>query len=184
MANLPEREQQILLAHAGLIQRVVMAAQQSELQPSLEPILKASEENGWTTLVAAIRRILGGERDARILAGLDEEDRVITEAILRGLHDPASLQALSGAPDPSMAAGGLAGMIDAAAKGDVEALQLLGNMAEQMNGVGGDMARLGGILRRMINGERDPERLSQGMGPQGEQLVTSILNELGKLRVH
>ncbi len=184
MTIFPQRRQQILFAHAGLIQRVVMAAQNQELQAGLEPILDASEKNGWTTLVAAIRKILGGQRDEQVLIGLDEEDRIIAEAILAGLQNPASLEVLNGSPDPCLAAPGLASMINAAAQGNVEALQLVSNMAEQMNRVGGDMGRLGGILRRLINGERDPDILCKGMGTQAGQLVLSILTELGKLRVH
>jgi hypothetical protein len=46
------------------------------------------------------------------------------------------------------------------------------------------MARLGGIMRRLVNGERDPDALCKGMGARGESLVLSILAELGQLEVH
>ena len=126
MSPLPEKAQQITLAHAGLIHAVVIACQNRERRAELEPLLEAASANGWNTLVMAIRRILGRTRDSQVLAGLDEEDCVIAEAILRGLQDPATLPDPQARPDPGMAAPGLAGMIHAAASGDVAALQLLG----------------------------------------------------------
>ncbi|MCB1876959.1 MAG: hypothetical protein KDH88_13380 [Chromatiales bacterium] len=184
MATYPEKRQQILLAHAGLIQQVVVAAQNRDLQAQLEPALKASEENGWTALVAAIRKILRGQREATLLHGLDEEDQTIVEAILLGLRDPNTLRALQVPTDGSAAAPGLAGIIHAAATGDTDALQWLGQMAQQMSAAGGDMARIGGQLRRLMDGERDAEKLCKGMGAQGEGLMLSILEELGKLGAH
>jgi len=83
-----------------------------------------------------------------------------------------------------MAAPGLAHMIHAARTGNAQALALIGNMAEQMSTVGGPMARLAGIIRPMIQGERDPDRLTKGMDSQGERLVLEILAELGKLEAH
>ena len=75
-------------------------------------------------------------------------------------------------------------MIHASARGDARAFQLLGNMGEQMSQVGGDMARVAGILRRLVNGERDPDALTKGMGKQAESLTLSVLEELGKLEQH
>ena len=75
-------------------------------------------------------------------------------------------------------------MIHQAATGNPQALEIIGNMAEQMTQAGGDMRNLGGIIRKMINGERDPKELSKGMGVQGRQLVDSILEELHKLSGH
>ena len=57
-------------------------------------------------------------------------------------------------------------------------------MAEQMVRAGGDMARLGGIMRRLVNGERDFEVLSKGMGNLGRTLLLDILSELGKSAIH
>lgn len=181
---LPEKERQILMIHAGLIHRVVAACHNRELVPALEPIIKVSAENGWVALMGAVRQILGGRRDTSLLSGLDDEDRVIVEAILRGIQDPATLPDPQAQPEGAAAAPGLAGMIQAAATGNVQALQLLANMAEQMAASGGDMARLGAIMRRLINGERDAELLTEGMGAQGRGLVLSILGELGKVVVH
>lgn len=184
MSSLPEKAQQIVLAHAGLIHAVVIACQNRERLAELEPLLQAASANGWSTLVTAIRRILSGARDSQVLSGLDEEDRVIVEAMLRGLQDPTTLPDPQARPDPGMAVPGLAGMIHAAASGDVAALQLLGDMATQMLRAGGDMARLSGILRRLMNGECDPDVLCRGMSPHGAQLVLSLIEELARLRAH
>jgi hypothetical protein len=75
-------------------------------------------------------------------------------------------------------------MIDAAGKGRPEALHMLASMAEQMVRAGGDMAKLGGMMRQLVNGERDADKLSKGMSVQGQELVYSILTELGKLARH
>lgn len=181
---LPERKEQIIQAHAGLIHRVAVACQNPTLVPDLEQILKVTEENGWTDLVQRLRQILDGRRDAALLAGLDEEDGVIVEAVLRGVQDPGTLPDPHAKPDPALAAPGLAGMIHAAAKGNTQALQLLAGMAEQMSHAGGDMTRLAAVIRPLLNGERDPERLCRGMGKQGESLLLSILQELAKLEAH
>lgn len=184
MAELPERREQIVQAHAGLIVGVVQAVHNRDLLPELEQALRVTESNGWTALVAAIRKILAGQRDRGLFDGLDEEDAVIVEAILRGLQNPATLPDPEARPDPTLAAPGLAGMIHAATRGDVQALELLAHMAEQMTRVGGDMGRVGGIMRRLVEGERRPEVLTKGMGAQGESLVLSILEELGRLETH
>ncbi len=184
MNSLPEKTKQILLVHAGLIHAVVIACQNRDRLVELEPLLEGAAANGWNALVTAIRRILGGRRDIQVLTGLDAEDRVIAEAILRGLQDPASLPDPQSRTDPGMAAPGLAGLIQAAASGDVAALQLLGDMATQMLRAGGDMARLSGILRRLVDGEREPDVLCRGMSPRGAQLVLSLIEELARLRAH
>ena len=50
---------------------------------------------------------------AAIKLGLDEEDSILLDAILRGLDNPATLPALDVQPDGSAAAPGLAALIDA-----------------------------------------------------------------------
>lgn len=179
-----EQKQQIVQFHAALIHNVVMACMHREMLPQLEPILETSTQNGWDTLVAVIRQIINGKREMSLLMGLDEEDGAIIEAILLGLQDPSSLPDPSAKPDPALAAPGLASMIDAACKGNAAALHMLANMAEQMVRAGGDMAKLGGAMRQFVNGERDADKLAKGMSVQGQELVYSILTELGKLASH
>jgi len=184
MATLPEKEKQIVDAHTGLIHRVVIGCQNLEMVPDLEEILKQAEQNGWLQLVATIRKILAGSRDMSILNALDNEDAVIVSSILQGLQNPETLPDLSEGFNGAMAAPGIAAMVHGARRGNLETLQLLGNMAQQMMRAGGDMARLAAILRPLVVGERDADKLTEGMKPEGEKLVLLILEELAKLDVH
>jgi hypothetical protein len=184
MQTLPEKDQQIVQAHSQLIVAVVKACQNRDLMPQLDPILESASQNGWDELVKTIRTILKGSRDAGLLAGLDEEDTVIVQAILRGLQDPATLPDPTAAADPTMAAPGLAHMIHAAETGDANALQLIATIAEQMTQTPGDMGRLGRAVSRMVHGERNTDKLCEGMDARGEKLVLDILEELNKLRTH
>jgi hypothetical protein len=179
-----DREQQIIQSHAGVIVQVVQCIGNPQLVPQVEEILKVSEQNGWNDLVAVIRRIIKGERDVSLLNGLDEEDSTIAAAILQGIQNPASLPDPNKPADASMAAPGIAHMVHEAATGNAQALQIISQMAEQMSHAGGDMQQLSAIIRKMINGERDPKVLAKGMGIQGRQLVDSILEELYKLSTH
>lgn len=181
MTNLLQREQQILQSHAVLIHQVVKACQSPDDRAGLEPMLDLAVQNGWDDLARIIRLILNGRRDEALLNGLDEEDKVITQAILQGIQNPATLPDPNQQADPTMAGPGLAHMIHAASRGDAQALQAAAFMAEQMTATQGDMRQLGGIMRRLIDGERDAAILCKGMGPSGEQLVITILDELNKL---
>ncbi len=178
MSELPEKSRQVLQVHAALVHRVVMAAHQTALIPQLEPLIKVSEQNGWVKLMGVVRQILKGKRDTSLMNGLDEEDRIIVEAILNGIKDPASLPDPQAKAEGGAAAPGLAAIIRASGSGDVAALHVLAGMAEQMTGAGGDMARLAGIMRRLVGGERDAEALTLGMDAQGKSLVQAILREL------
>ena len=176
----PKKAKKFGPPQAGWVPGVGPPCHNRDLLPQLEQVLKLSEENGWNRLVASIRRILGGQRDLSVLTGLDEEDRVITEAILRGLHNPETLPDLYATPDPEHAAPGLASMVAAARQGNVEALRALADMATQMRNAGGDMARLASALSQMEQGEDDVEKLSRGMSPAGLKLVEMIIEELKK----
>ncbi|MGD8567862.1 MAG: hypothetical protein PVJ39_07225 [Gammaproteobacteria bacterium] len=181
MAQIPEHEQQVRQVHAKLIVQVVQACHNAEVRSQLDPTLTEASHSGWQQLVEVIRRILDGERGENLLLGLDQEDTVIVRAILLGLQDPATLPDPEQRADSTLAAPALASMIHAASHGDVRALQILADMAEQMTSVGGDMAKLGGIMRKMLDGERDPAVLGKGMDSSGQQLVDNLLEELNKL---
>jgi hypothetical protein len=180
----PEKNAQILQTHAGLILGIVQSIQNPELQPQIEQALQQSEQNGWGSLVQAIRKILGGDREESLLNELDEEDRIIAEAILKGLQDPSTLPQPGQNSDATMAAPMLAKMINEASRGDHNAVIMLGSMAEQMSAAGGDMANLGAVLKSMIDGKRNTDKLCDRIGPQGESLIIQILDELAKLDVH
>ncbi len=184
MATLPDKDQQIIDAHMGLIHRVVIACKKADAVPDLENILKQAEENDWKKLVATIRKILAGNRSETLVKGLDEEDQLIIASILRGLQNPETLPDLSKTIDGGMAAPGIAAMVRGAREGNLETLQLLGGMAQQMLQAGGDMARLSAILRPLVEGERDAEKLTKGMGDEGEKLVLQIIKELEGKDLH
>ena len=180
----PEKQQQITQFHAPLIVTVVNSLKDTSMKPALEHILKASEENGWGNLVKGIRKIIKGGRDSSILKGMDEEDAIILDAILRGIQDPSTLPNPQQEADPALAAPMIAQLIHDAAKADTNALSMLGNMAEQMSNTQGDLARFSTLIKPMVDGERDVDKLCDKVGPQGESLVVSILNELAKLETH
>ncbi len=182
--SLPDRETQIRQSHALLIRQVVQACHNRDALPRLESMLELATRQGWTNLVTAIRAILAGQRDERVLQGLDAEDMVIVRSILEGLQNPASLPDPVQPANPAMAAPGLARMIHAAGRGDAEALQAVAFMAEQMTATQGDLRRLGGRLKRLVDGERDLDTLANGMSHNGRQLLLDLLEELGRLESH
>lgn len=184
MSDFPDRHEQIRLVHAEFIRQVAQTCGNAERRAEFDALLASAEQSGWGVLVATLKRIAAGERGPEVLRGLDEEDQIIADAILRGMQDPSTLPDPTQRQDPAMAAPGLAHMIHAARTGNPQALALIGNMAEQMSTVGGQMARLAGVIRPMIQGERDADRLTRGMDSQGERLVLEILSELGKLEAH
>ena len=182
MAQLPSAVEQVLSVHAAFIHTVVNALRDRSQIAGLLDQLKSAEEAGWARLTVALRQVIEGRRDASLFVGLDEEDCIILDSILRGIDNPATLPTQTYAPDGSSAAPGLASLIDASARGDAQAMAVLANMAEQMLKAGGDMARLGGMMRRLVNGERDIDQLARGMGGLGRELLISILDELARLR--
>lgn len=184
MTNLPDQKQQIVQHHATLIVKVVQVCHDPSLRSQLEPALKQSEDNGWGQLVGVLRNIMDGRRDEALLNALDEEDRTIVEAVLRGLQDPATLPDPHAKPDASMAAAGLAGLIHAAGTGDAPALKMISDMAEQMSQAGGDMARVASVIRPLVNGERDMDKLADGMSASARDLLFSIAKALANLEQH
>ena len=180
---LPEFDEQVRRTHAQLIHLVVKACLNPPVRSELEPVLQSAKNNGWQALTETIYKVLAGHRDESLLHGLDKEDQVIVKAILLGLQNPDALPPVSQTADPTIAAPGLAQMIHAANRGDAQALQNLSFMAEQMIHTTGDLRLLGGIMNRLIKGERDPDMLCQGMSANGEQLVISLLDELNKLNL-
>jgi len=182
--SLPDTKEQILQSHAGLIHRVVMHCNNPGSIPDMEQVLQMATENDWDSLVAVIRDIMSGNRDESILLRLDEEDRVIAESILQGLQDPNTLPPLETDIDSAMAAPGIAGLVHASRNGNLQALQIVGNMARQMLEAGGDMGILAGRIRPLVDGERDADKLTGNMTDKGEKLMLQILEELLKLEAN
>lgn len=184
MSKLPDQEAQILAVHASFIHTVVFALLDPAKRPALEQHLQTAEKNGWAALSGAIRKIMQGQTDNAVFAPLDDEDRIIIKAILKGLQNPHSLPPVQDNADPSAAAPGLAMLIRQAGGGDTNALQMLGQMAGQMAVAGGSMARLGASLKTMLDGERDADKLTAGMDDKGRELVSKILAELDRNKLN
>lgn len=182
MTTLPDQEEQIRQSHAVLIHQVVHACQNETAKQQLKPMLEMASQQNWHELVDAINKIVAGQRGEDLLNKLDDEDTVIIKSILLGLQNPASLPDIQQQADPTMAAPGLASMINAAQRGDAQALQAASMMADQMTATHGDMRQLGGIMKRLIDGERDAESLTKKMSANGKQLVLQLLDELNKLK--
>ena len=180
----PEKNEQIVQTHSSLILAVVQTIHNQELRPHLDQVLQQSAQNGWQDLVNVINKIIAGNRDQSLVKGLDEEDAIIIDSILRGLQDPETLPKTEQTGDATQAAPMFARLIDEARRGNHNSLTILGAMAEQMVNAGGDMASLSAVLKDMIDGERDVDKLCTRMGPQGESLITQILSELAKLDLH
>jgi len=180
----PEKTEQILQTHASLILAVVQTIHNPEFKPQLDQVLQQSAANGWQALVNVINKIVAGSRDQALVNGLDEEDAVIVDSILRGLQNPETLPSSDQTGDATKAAPMIARMINEARRGDHNALSMLGTMAEQMSKAGGDMASLSAVMKDMVDGERDIDKLCTRMGPQGESLITQIISELAKLDTH
>ncbi|MFV1985395.1 MAG: hypothetical protein ACC657_17740 [Thiohalomonadales bacterium] len=180
MTILPDKAQQIRQTHAPLIIQVVKACQNPQERPALQAMLDFATQQNWHELVIAIDAIIEGQREMSITNNIDEEDKVIITAILQGLQNPSTLPKPTEA-NPAMAAPGIAHMIYAANKGDVQALQSLSMMAEQMTNASGDMRLLGGNIKRLIDGERDLDVLCKNMSINGEKLMVNLINELATL---
>ncbi len=180
----PEKNEQIVQTHSSLILAVVQTIHNKDLKPHLDQVLQQSAQNGWQNLVDVINKIVAGNRDQALANGLDDEDAVIIDSILRGLQDPETLPKIEQAGDATQAAPMFARLIDEARRGNHNSLSILGSMAEQMSVAGGDLASLSAVLKNMVDGERDVDKLCTRMGPQGESLITQILSELAKLDLH
>lgn len=72
-------------------------------------------------------------------------------------------------------------MINAASGGDVQALSMLGTMAQQMSQTPGSMQQFAVMLKPLIDGERDLGKLTKNMDEQARQLMEGLLSELSSL---
>lgn len=178
------RQAQIQQIHAPFIHAMVKACQNDEEKKAFSLQINTLKQQGWPDLAKVCEQILAGERGDQLLSGLDEEDTAIVSGILAGIQNPTTLPKLDAQADGSAAAPGLASIIHAAASGDTGALHALSVMAEQMSQTGGAMAEIASVLRRLVNGERDLDQLSEKMGANSESLLVAIVNELGKLDAH
>jgi tetratricopeptide (TPR) repeat protein len=84
-----DTEHHEILKHRGLIIEVVLSTELPEPTSDLEQCLEREEKGAWGHLVAAIHRILDGERNEETLCdSLGWEEALIVHAILQGIQDP------------------------------------------------------------------------------------------------
>ena len=87
--------QQVRQQHGALITAVVATVAQPAQRAALDAVLAQIEQRGGGQLVAAIRRLLDGERhDDSLHAQLNYRESLILDTILSGLADPQGLAAL------------------------------------------------------------------------------------------
>lgn len=179
-----EKREQIRQMHGPFIHAMVKACQNEQERLAFEPQIRVLQQQGWDKLALVAQRLLNGERSETILHGLDDEDVIIVSSILDGIRNPNTLPDLNSQANASDAAPGLASIIHAAGSGDAGALNALSVMAEQMSQTGGAMAEIAGAMKKLVDGERDFDVLSKKMRGDSKDLLTGILNELGKLTQH
>ncbi len=173
----PDLEKQIIATHAGLIRACAQAAREGSAD-GVRDTLDQMAEDGWEALVATLDGLIAGE--AGDTDRLDEEDRVIVAAVQRGIEDPATLPDPDAAPDPAQAAPMIAAMVFEATRGEHEALEAVAAISASLENGAGDNP-LGERLIRMVEGERDHERLAEGIGGRQRQLLGNVLSELQSL---
>ena len=179
-SKLPSLQQQVIQTHASLINLIVDSTQRSELKNKVNEVLNISTNNGWISLVNAIRKVLAGQQQLDQLGELDNEDKIIITAIINGIENPQTLP-LQSIGSSQSAAPGLAHMVHAATNGDAQALTALATMAEQMSQAGGNIGLLASIMKKLVDGNRDIDELTQGMDSKGQALVASIVEELNDM---
>ena len=116
-----------------------------------------------------------------LLQGLDEEEKIIIEAILNGLEDPGTLSTVSADLNSAMAAPGIASLIHASMQGNSESINIISNLTKQMLDAGSEYAFIARCIKRMIEGERDLAKLTTDISEQEQKLITEILTELKTL---
>ena len=68
---------------------VAAAGGDSDAAAQLTPVLdQLAQDQDWAALAAVLRRIIGGDRDASLLEGLDPIDTAITGQVLARLAQP------------------------------------------------------------------------------------------------
>ncbi|MGM0563365.1 MAG: hypothetical protein ACQES2_03450 [Pseudomonadota bacterium] len=176
-------QDQLIQEHASLIVEVVEACGDETLAARLREDLKVAEQNGWGNLCRAVYQLLDGVRDFDALGPMDVEDEAIVRAMLAALEDPSYLPDPSQNLNPMLAPGGLAGIISEAARGEENALQVLARMDTEMRQSGApELEAFADVLRRMLNGERHADSLTQTLDECTASLIIATLDELGRMQ--
>ena len=82
----PAIEDQLRQWEPVIAATVAAAGGDSEAAAQLAPVLdQLAQDSDWAALAAVLRRIIGGDRDASLLQGLDPVDTAITGQVLARL---------------------------------------------------------------------------------------------------
>jgi len=177
---------------------VVTSCLRRRKKPSgmLEAFLdRMGQTDDWRNVVAAIRRILDGERDMQALrAGLDTTGYVIVHTILAQLLDFTSshtsrsrsegARQLAQATEAEAAAqlrrqwAPVVQAVVAACRGDAAAAAQLEPLLAQFSKQD-DWRHLAAALRRILTGERDPAALLPGLDANDTLIASDVLRALG-----
>ncbi|MFO7582979.1 hypothetical protein [Guyparkeria sp.] len=162
---------QIAAAHIDLI-RAIAGAVGEQVDPSeARAAIERYREDGWSALADALEQRLAGQPvDA---SSLDDEDRVVLDAVENAASNPAWLDAVE-AEAEAEAAEQIAALILAATWGEREALAAINEMREtaESAGVAGSTAH---AFVAIVEGERDIDCLSRDFPESRRGLVNATL---------
>ncbi|MFD9092905.1 CHAT domain-containing protein [Streptomyces collinus] len=135
----------------------------------------------WAGLAAALRRVRAGDRDRAALAvGLDTIDIAILTRVLSALDgsDPIDPMLWASAGNGENGSVGLQFLtaVLAAAKGDQQAMEIVGPIIDRMSETT-ELAAVAGALRAILHGDRSPT-LANGLVPDARSLVEAVLSAL------
>jgi hypothetical protein len=141
----------------------------------------------WRQLVAVLRRIRAGERDATLASGLDPIDTAVVQRALDALTGIVRVDVdvdawRTGATstprhEQGQQLAALANATVAAARGDPDATNALQPLLQAL-AAHPDWATLAAALRRILAGERGPTLLDGLDHPAATDVVTLVLNQL------
>jgi hypothetical protein len=127
---------------------------------------------GCSELTGRLRRVLAGDRDRKSLSeGLDEIDTVIVDRTLDAVADRLQLRP---PVDPRWSP--VIDAVAAAARGDEHVPPGLDQLLDQLAETS-DWSALAAVLRRILAGERDPDRLTAGVDAL-DAVDTAIVEEV------
>lgn len=170
-----------------VIQDVIAASQgDAQIAARLEPFLYTmSQREDWRALMAALRRILAGERDPmQLLSGLDDTDVIIAGDVLRGLGVDVPLVGLEEEADDGgdmVSLDDFLDMVVAACRPDAppglaeQLSEATRGMATQV-GVPSGIREMGRVLHAILAGEREFDL--SALPPQLADKVRQVLEAL------